>query len=41
MKGIFVGYSDTSKSYSIYIKEGFQIELSQDVVFDESIAFKK
>lgn len=40
-KGIFVGYSNSSKAYRIYIKEGHQIEVSRDVIFDERIAFKK
>ena len=41
MKGIFVGYSNTSKAYKIYIKEGHWNEVNRDVIFDESIAFKK
>ena len=41
IKGIFVRYSNTSKAYRIYIKAGHRIEISQDVIFDESIAFKK
>lgn len=40
-KGIFGGYSNSSKAYRIYIKEGHQIEVSRDVIFDVSIAFKK
>eukprot|EP00253_Pinus_taeda_P008095 PITA_08095 len=40
-KGIFVGYSYSSKAYRIYIKEGHQIEVSRDVIFDANIAFKK
>lgn len=39
-KGIFVGYSNSSKAYRIYIK-GHQIEITRDVIFDESTAFKK
>jgi len=41
MKGTFVGYNNSSKAYKIYIKEGHQIEVNGDVMFDESIAFKK
>lgn len=41
MKGIFVKYSNSSKSYRIYMKGGNHIEFSRDVIFDESIAFKK
>ena len=40
-KGLFVGYSDHSKSYRIYISGYCQIELSRDVTFDEDAAFKK
>jgi len=40
-KGIFMGYSISSKAYRIYIKEGHHIEVSQDVIFDENIAFKR
>ena len=41
MKGPFVGYSDTSREYRIYIKEGNQIVISRNVIFDENILFKK
>jgi hypothetical protein len=40
-KGIFVGYSDSSKSYRIYIPEQHNIEVSRDVMFNERMAFKK
>ena len=40
-KGIFVGYSNPSKAYKIYIKEGHHIEVRRDVIFDENIAFKR
>ena len=30
-----------SKAYRIYIKEGHRIEVSRDVIFDESYVFKK
>ena len=38
-KGIFVGYSKTSKSYHIYVSGQRQIGVSQDVTFDEDVAF--
>jgi len=41
IKGIFVGYSLSSKAYRIYIKEGRQIEVSRDVIFDENHAYKR
>ena len=40
-KGLFVGYSEQSKAYRIYILRYRQIELSRDVTFDEDIAFRK
>ena len=40
-KGLFVGYSEQSKAYWIYIPGYRQIELSRDVTFDEDTAFKK
>ena len=40
-KGLFVGYSEKSKSYRIYIPGYCQIELSRDATFDEDIAFRK
>ena len=39
--GIFVGYSDTSKAYRIYIPDHRKVEISRDVTFDESAAFNK
>lgn len=41
IKGIFVGYSLSSKAYKIYIKEGRQIEISKDGIFDETRAYKR
>jgi len=41
MKGIFVGYSSSSKAYIIYIKEGHSIEVSKDAIFYENTAYKK
>jgi uncharacterized membrane protein YvbJ len=39
-KGIFVGYSETSKAYRIYIPGKRHIEVSRDVSFHEEAAFK-
>jgi len=41
LKGIFIGYSGSSKVYRIYIKEDRRIEVSRDVIFDENFAYKK
>jgi hypothetical protein len=38
-KGTFVGYSESSKAYQIYIPGQRQIEVSRDVTFEEEIAF--
>ena len=40
-KGIFVGYSKTSKAYRIFIPGEKNIELSRDVIFEEHLAFKR
>jgi hypothetical protein len=40
-KGIFVGYSDSSKAYRIYIPEQHKIEVSRDVMFNKRMAFRK
>jgi hypothetical protein len=40
-KGIFIGYSETSKAYRIYIPGQRQIEISRDVTFDEDEAFRR
>ena len=40
-KGIFVGYSDQSKAYIIYIPGFRQIEVNKDVTFDEDVDFSK
>jgi hypothetical protein len=40
-KGIFVGYSDLSKAYRIYIPEKHKIEVSRDVTFNERMVFRK
>jgi hypothetical protein len=39
-KSIFVGYSESSKAYRIYIPEQHKIEVSRDVTFNEKMAFK-
>ena len=38
-KGIFVGYSETSKAYRVYVLGQRQIEVSRDVTFDEDATF--
>ena len=38
-KGIFVGYSETSKAYRIYILGHRYIEVSRDVTFHEEVVF--
>jgi hypothetical protein len=40
-KGIFMGYSDSSKAYIIYIPDHHKIEVSRDVTFNERMAFRK
>jgi hypothetical protein len=40
-KGVFVGYSENSKAYRIYVPGERQIEVSRDVTFHEEAAFKK
>jgi hypothetical protein len=40
-KGTFVGYSESSKAYQIYISGHRQIEVSRDVSFEEEVAFRK
>ena len=39
-KGIFVGYSETSKTYIIYVPGQRFIKVSKDVTFHEEVAFK-
>jgi len=34
-KGIFVGYSETSKAYKVYILGHKHVEINRDVTFDE------
>ena len=38
---MFVGYSDNSKAYRVYIPGYFQIQISRDVIFDEDATFSK
>ena len=38
-KGIFVGYSDTSKAYRIYFPGFKMIGISRDITFDEDSAY--
>jgi hypothetical protein len=40
-KGGFVGYSENSKAYKIYVPGQRQIDVSKDVTFPEKSAFKK
>ena len=40
-KGIFIGYSDTSKSYRIYFPGFKKIDISRDVTFDKDTTYKK
>ena len=40
-KGIFVGYSETSKAYMIYVPNQRHIEVSRDVAFHEEVVFKR
>ena len=40
-KGIFVGYSKSSKAYRIYFRGFKRIDISRDVTFDEYSAYNK
>ena len=40
-KGIFVGYSETSKVFRIYIPSIRKVVLRRDVKFEEQRAFRK
>ena len=40
-KGIFVGYSESSKAYRIYFPRFKNIEISKDVTFEEDSAYNK
>jgi hypothetical protein len=39
-KGVFVGYSENSEAYMIYVPSQRQIEVSRDVTFHEEATFK-
>jgi len=39
--GLFIGYSETSKAYKIWIVAHRKIMVSWDVNFDEGLAYKK
>ena len=40
-KGVFVGYSESSKAYRIYFPKYKKIDISRDVIFDEDMAYNK
>ena len=40
-KGVFVGYSESSKAYRIYIPGYKKIDISKDVAFDEDTTYNK
>ena len=40
-KGTFVGYSESSKAYRIYIPGSKQIEVNNDVSFEEQMAIQR
>ena len=40
-KGIFVGYSESSKAYIIYFLGYKKIDISRDVTFDEDTTYNK
>ena len=40
-KGVFVGYSESSKAYRIYFPGFKTINISRDVTFDEDSAYNK
>ena len=40
-KGIFVGYSESSKDYIIYFPRYKKIDISRDVTFDEDTSYNK
>jgi len=40
-KGIFVGYSETSKDFRIYIPSSRKTVVRRDVRFEEDIAFRR
>ena len=40
-KGTFVGYSETSKAYRIYVPGQREVEICHDVIFGEDAALMK
>ena len=40
-KGIFVGYSESSKAYKICFPRFKKIDISRDVTIEEKLAYKK
>ena len=40
-KRMFVGYSETSKAYRIYVPGQREVEICHDVTFDEDVSLKK
>ena len=40
-KGIFVGYSESSKAYRIYFPRFKKIDIIRDVIFDEYSTYNK
>ena len=40
-KGIFVGYSESSKAYRIYVPGQRYIEVSREVIFHEEVVFRQ
>ena len=38
-KGIFIGYSNTSKAYRIYFPRFKKIDIGRDVTFDEDLTY--
>ena len=39
--GIFLGYSENSKGYRIYVVGQKEVEISHDVTFNEDMALRK
>ena len=40
-KGMFVGYSETSKAYRVYVPGQREVEICHDVTFDEDTSLRK
>jgi hypothetical protein len=40
-KGVFFGYSETSKAYRVYIPGYRQIDINRDITFDEDATFNR